>query len=497
MRYTAEGLCRITACLTLGPWAEDLVYLPFEPTFQELTQGLESMNTGVSPMTALAVLAGLVCDGEDGNGALPLPAGIPDSVRRHLARLAAMGPGNDFMFSTPGIPYTHVSYQIRYDGMLEQVMKASNLWRLAGIGQLGFIHQPEASRLGMEAMASRFGHDRFMHSCHAAAIAGLILANHEGVLGRDECLHGLVGTLLHDLMTPAGGDTIKLLNRQAFDEDRNFGMLFMQDAWLTASRRYGLRNDRLLAIVDEIDEVGKIKDIADKIAYVCLDAWMMVTATRYVERDGSCPTYDAVHRHLEEHPFVGDVWECVRVVDGQVAFTDARRLAAFLKLRALMFRDLYHNPETRYPQFVYVECILRHLYKTGRLTARQLLTEHDNFIIRLMERELDVCWPEMLMSGLGTIAYRTFEYLDDAQSYAQACKDRGEIVLLEDLSRLITSGTTFPVLDDGGRARPLVDVCGAEAAEIIDVCRQACRITVYHIANPHAKLTRLITRNGH
>lgn len=362
---------------------------------------------------------------------------------------------------------------------------------------MGFIHQPEASRIGNDGLADRFGHHRLIHSFHVAALMALLLANNRQAFNENDALHGLLAALLHDVRTPAGGDTIKLLDRRAFDEDANFGQLFKKARWQEVAARYGLDNAQLLAIVQETCLLGQLKDVADKIAYVVLDAFMMLSVIHYANADGSCSSYDAVRAQIAAHPFVGDVWEDVRIINGQVVFTDARRLAALLKLRALLFRDLYHNPETRYPQFIYVNCILRRLYETGQITTKRLLEGDDYDIIQLLSAQLGMPWWQLSMEGLGRIHTQRYASPRQAERAMRHKRLNGGLVLLEDLSRPINSGTSFLVLNSRGQVQPLKRALPGAAAEIDDICRQACQAIVYHLPNPHWRLARVLQRGPH
>ena len=90
--------------------------------------------------------------------------------------------------------------------------------------------------------------------------------------------------------------------------------------------------------------------------------------------------YTAVGDIAREDPFVCAIWENVQRYDGQLVFSNPKRLGLFLTLRALMFRGLYYNPYSRFFEYLIGKGFVKYLYQKGEITRQQLLEEQDPWI---------------------------------------------------------------------------------------------------------------------
>ena len=84
--------------------------------------------------------------------------------------------------------------------------------------------------------------------------------------------HLSVAALTHDIFTPAGGDSTKLLYPAMFDEDANYKDLFVTAGWKTLQGKYSFDEQLILQTVQGKLYFGQILDLADKLGYVSRDA---------------------------------------------------------------------------------------------------------------------------------------------------------------------------------------------------------------------------------
>jgi hypothetical protein len=92
--------------------------------------------------------------------------------------------------------------------------------------------------------------------------------------------------------------------------------------------------------------------------------------------------YAAVEHLLGAKSSVRALWDAVEVCGGDVVVNDPDRLADFLRLRALLFENLYYHPAARFTEHVVARIVIGHLYRTGVLTRDALL--------QMIDRELEV-----------------------------------------------------------------------------------------------------------
>ena len=501
MQFTRESVVNLSAVTPIADWIPDICLIPPGRTPAVLSQALKDMPGGKAPMSildygALQMLYGDAIESGEGEPAFVslFPAILQGDLRRHACLMHA---DREWIWNMPGWQYTSLSYSIDQSGLIDGLVKAFPLHRLGDIKQLGFIHQPPAARLGMEALANRFSHDRLMHSIDVAVLTAIIIANNDTAFTDQECRNAVAAALLHDGRTPAGGDTTKLLSPKVFDEDAKFSSLLDRNDWSRLQRDYGLDRQLLIDIVQEKNLLGRIKDLADKIAYVSRDTFQLLMATRVVTPGQRDQVYDDVQDLVEQHPFFGDLWETAMVADGELVLSDASRLGDFLRLRALLFRNLYLNPQSRYPQFIAAEMCMRAMYEDGILTAQNLLEMGDTELMRLMSAWLGISWQELCINGPGEMDTEIFADLETAKRrQAELQNDGVAFTVIEDMRQGASAATGFLVATQTG-PQPFRQACAQQAAEIESICQDARSVRLYLLRNPAPELRdRLESRNN-
>ncbi|HEY4526215.1 MAG TPA: hypothetical protein VJL32_03950 [Candidatus Paceibacterota bacterium] len=391
--FTATGLQASTRCLPV----EDIVYLPRPALNPESMTRLgeevlgrpelkAQMATHASaPMAFLTTvdLYETYCMAHQGQEP-EWVRGISADLQRILRFQYAIGEGYDAWAIVPELPRTGIGYLIQEGGLTEDVIRTFGLARLQRIRQLGFLHDPVVHNEEFGNVNLTFPHTRYCHVLDVRAILRLMAENL--ALSDEEKVHLEVAGLTHDALTPAGGDTVKLVDRQAFDEDANYPELFQRFDWSALQTRYRLDASFLATIVQGLGKLGQLLNLADKISYVARDTDQYLG--RFPWWAFRAPTGYERAKALTQDPLICGWWDSLQVHGETVAVTDPERFGRFLELRALLFRDLYANPASRFLEHTISSVVVRYFYERGELTRDILLRITDDELERRLSRSV-------------------------------------------------------------------------------------------------------------
>lgn len=270
---------------------------------------------------------------------------------------------------------------IKSDGMIHDVCIALRAFRLDGIRQLGFLHDPVMNEATADSgLAMRFEHTRYMHSLMVVATASLF--GYQVGLSEHDLKHLQAAAPTHDVLTPAGGDSVKAIDPAGLDEDVHYPEVFRDNQeWRRVREKYGLDEILLASIVRGEGVLGRLLDIADKTTYIAHDIEAYLKGDHdprsykgFIAPESIVSIYDLKQRL---GPRSCQLWDCCVIENGQVVITDIDRLVGFLSLRALMFRHLYYNPLARYREHMLAYLLLDPLYRDGMITRAELLRMND------------------------------------------------------------------------------------------------------------------------
>ncbi len=385
------------------------------------------------------------------------------------------------------LPYTGVSYMLLDGGFVHQTEIAFVLRRLRGIRQLGYLDDPSRWR-GIE-VESFFEHSRYVHSLDVFALATLIGTNCR--LSASELKVLQVAALTHDVLTPAGGDSIKNIDSAAFDEDARYA-----DALTPAAckhlTKWHIDSAGVILTVQGQGVLGKILDIADKASYLARDLAAFVPKAEYNEHYEL--SFLDLNRRVQTNRLVCGAWDSVRVVRGQVAFSDAERLLDFLMVRVLMFRDFYYNPRARFGEFLASQVLAGGLYRNGKLTRTELLEMDDFALERRLSQEYGVAYIVNVCCRDAQPAREPFETRAQADLFAQRLVEQGNpFVLVEEPRRHIKPGADLLVVK-GNKVMSLKKAMPQEAEQLEREARLPYAATVYYFQNLDALPKPLVKR---
>ncbi|MFH0928094.1 MAG: HD domain-containing protein [bacterium] len=396
---------------------------------------------------------------------------LPRSVLRSLAYSYRIDGGRREVATICAVPFSSLHYTIFEGGLIDAAVQAFRLGRLLMIGQLGFLQGPVGRSCHQVVYGEIFKHNRFEHVMNVAAIATL-LARNLG-LTRSQTDHLVLAAATHDALTPAGGDTTKALDFEAFDEDLHYPEILVGEEWEELRRRFRIDRGLLTQTVLGRGLLGGLLDISDKIGYSGSD--FVNFLRRHMEAGGMLPEHAEIERLLSKHPTICDVWDTVRVVGDRVVYADPDRLGRFLKARALMFKSVYYGAETRCYDFVLGSVVMRYLYSHGKLTREWLLEATDRQLLALIQQalELDDLFLYGPMLGLEQIT-ETYASLVEALEAERKWLGQGkQVCVIESIASFkIKPGLNLPVLTKpGGPIREFQEVRPRLTAELKEIAR--------------------------
>ena len=260
--------------------------------------------------------------------------------------------------------------------VFKELYENNYFWRLGGIHQLGQLVPGRPDNLDPRVQISylipMFPHTRFMHCWLVAIFAEILLARYG--FSQEERNPIVLGIACHDIAMPAGGDSIKRIDRKNLDEEDSF-LWFLDHSGLDEKWKKQFNFDAKAAEswIKGEGEFGRFLDVLDKISYTALDCYYLGGVS-----NGN------VRRSCLENPLVMDIWQDVRIKDEKVFFVDPDRLFNFLLLRGYEHTDLLLNPYSRVVDF-YLEHLVRPLYEQGKITREQLLSNNDSWLYQQLE----------------------------------------------------------------------------------------------------------------
>ncbi len=283
----------------------------------------------------------------------------------------------------PHTLYAGFGFAIMSDGLAEFVSQKLQLHRLSNIRQLAFLTSPTITNSPMKVYPLAFTHNRYLHSLEVYAIATLI--GYRLGLHAAEMLLLQIAALSHDKLTPAGGDVLKVIDPEAFDEDACYPEIFKQEGWRHVRDGFEVDEGKLAQVILGKGLLGSILDLADKLAYTARDTWEFLQHNKPQGFVGALfPEYKDILHILRANPYPCALWECVERKDDQLVFTDEQRLVHFIRLRALMFKILYANANARFVETGFVAALAKILYSDGTLTRQALLSMDDWQLFEVM-----------------------------------------------------------------------------------------------------------------
>jgi len=415
--------------------------------------------------------------------------GLPTVVKRNIKRfIATTGEFIEPLFNIPDLPFSGFGYVVEEEGLIEATVRAFHQWRLSRVRQLGFLHPPFITDGDeMNHIMSCYGHERLSHSCDVGILLTLMWLNNRPALeGLNHHLLRLAGQA-HDTLTPAGGDSTKRIDLEAFDEDKHFRELFKLPDWPALRDRFQIDEEQLVQTILNQGIFGQMLDLADKIAYTGRDvAAFLRLASPGSFVDSLFPTECGRIRELTERfPVFCGLWDSLRVENGLVYLADAKKLAIFLEIRALMFRVLYYNPASRFVEDTIANVVIRHLYQTGIVDRTSLLQMTDSDLEQLIKEVTGIDSLSQLIGLHFSAQVQRFSSLAEAIREERRLVDQqpGIFTLVSNFKPVSNSAVSKFNVKKKGKIIPFDQAYPTEARQIIDIMSVSDRAYLYSLRN--------------
>ncbi len=373
------------------------------------------------------------------------------------------------------------SYLILSDGLAHDTCQVFSLFRLENIKQLGFLNAPPYNDyLNMRQSLSES--TRYLHSLDVYVIATAM--GHNLGLSHERLNTLGVLALTHDVRTPAGGDSVKLIDLSSLDEDKNYHKTLDTVDLPFLEKKYGVSRAELLEGIHNRGLLGEILDVADKLAYIARDISQCLHHIEAGSRDEQLG-FRTLLSILRRFPYVCSIWDCVAIENGELYFTDNNRLVAFLKARVLMFRELYYNPMTRHGEFFMSRLFVKMLYDKGELTSEMLLSMNDSALNAFLDARFGG-HDTLERASIDLAHVESFKSPEEAEAFAKGLRVAGKrFTMIDDDRRMIKPGTRFKVKTPSG-VRTLEEADPGTARELLEMATMLPLVHVYYLENdPH------------
>ncbi|MES2203353.1 MAG: hypothetical protein V4474_03475 [Patescibacteria group bacterium] len=380
------------------------------------------------------------------------------------------------------LPNTGLYYMVLADGLCHRAAQVLDLFRLQEVNQLGFLQAPWVAMTNQHFVTPLSNSTRWLHSLDVMCVGSAIGRN----IGLEE--RGAFSTLRtallsHDRGTPAGGDSVKLIDPKAFDEDRHYKRLLRTKTnrrrWNDLKEKYDIDELLLVETIHNRGFLGQILDIADKLSYVARDIESCMNVFVAEKDEDVYVGMKALDELLKEQRTICGIWDSVRRQGDQMVFIDAGRLIAFLKARIVLFRELYFHPRARFGEYLISRVLVKHMYDQGKLTRDQLLGMSDGRLLQLLQEEYGE-WNVVRALSLKS-QVRSFQTREQASAFKRELEQEGNpFSLVEDHLHAVKTGAHFWV-DCPGGPKPLSEAYPGDAQELWEMANMLPAVHVYYL----------------
>lgn len=371
---------------------------------------------------------------------------LPKEVQRYVASFNTIKNCDPYAI-LPFMPYAKFGYIILEDGITHDTIKTFGLERLKGIRQLGFMLNPIIHReQKFTSVEFDFKQTRGLHSLDVAAFLRLIVDNNPDNSIDKYLIY--VAAISHDALTPAGSDTTKMINFELFDEDTHYGELFEKPDWKILKEKYNLDEEKLKDIIMNKGISGEFLDIADKIAYVARDVLNFLGLINGIGEKHKNKGLRELEKLLKTHPDFCDIWKDIKIHEGKMVIENGEKLGIFLKVRALMYAELYYNPDSRFLEYMLSKKVTKFLFESNQITRDELLewTDYD------LEKKIDgFLGSKYSHTDLKKSIYKKYENEEDRQKDINELKSNKSFIAIPDDFKCTTKTgvNKYSILKDG------------------------------------------------
>lgn len=371
--------------------------------------------------------------------------------------------GDEIGFQRTVFPFSSTDFYAELDEhpgtLFYEISHTEALFRLGQISQLGYLVPPRPEHwdkdLVIDYLPPTFPQTRWLHSLITAILMEVILARNG--FSAKQRVPAVLTAAYHDVATPAGGDSIKRVDPEGLDEERNFTWVLercgLAERW---SKLFGFDLSLAQSWVESRGLFGRLLDVIDKLAYTAIDCYHVGR-----ERPG------LIRDFCLKHPLVMDVWQDIRFTpdQGQFGFVDPERLFNFLLLRAYEFHELLCNPYSRALD-LFLKKLASPLYEKGLITREQLLTHDDFWLNETLSRH----YPDKIKAYIEPekLAWKRFAAPQEWREFQDVCRKNGSLDHADELKRFKT-GLGWPIISGNpGKLVPLRETLRQDQVKLLE-----------------------------
>lgn len=405
---------------------------------------------------------------------------------------------NDFEIFVP-VRYSDLQVEVHKDrddvanGIINHVPRLNRLHNILQLAAKSSMERPgNSEKLPEKRVEMPHDHTRYLHTLQVMGI-GLAILKQNGA-DTDEHLMRLytVGSLLHDIATPAFGDASKPIDRDGLDEEAHWYKMVGAKGW-EYIESLGLTKDEIDDVIHNKGVAGQLLDIADRIAYVTQDAFQMVGTP---ERNKDESARSSIEKCVVAAPDIGNIYKNIRIKDRQVYCDSPSNLRKFLRLRGQLFYDGYFYPPNNCRDVTLRELVAP-LYPSV-LNADDLRNLNDGTLLKVLDDvyKPKLKWPTLFFDlGYWTPAFNEVNNEQERDASVKQLRRRGMYVIGSTEKYGFSPGTKVLVEYDGRiqRASDAFPGLDAELRALSD--KRKSKIQVFYIdpSNPEASVQRLLS----
>lgn len=399
--------------------------------------------------------------------------GLPDVCKKFVRRMHMIREYDDPLGIVPEVPFSGIGYIVSEGGITEKTISTFNLQRLSHIAQLAKLTDPAVRDKDSETYIQEFNHRRGIHVWNVRVFMELMTARNN--FDTQATNTAVVAALTHDMYTPAGGDSVKRADPARFDEDERYSEILQNPEYVKFLQDNKINPQFLVDTVQGKTYLSVFLDMADKISYLGLDAEAYIR--RYGELGPKNYPSNEVSQILEKNPEICNLWDSVTLVSDKVVIKDPKRLANFLKLRALMFRDLYGHPGARFMEGLVGNVIMPYLIKKKSVDPERLFKSVDIHIDGMVASIVDERY------ALSEARVEVFSSAEEAEKAKEGLKEDGvKVYFLENLTHQTSTGAKFFVPSkDGKEPVPFAEAFPDETKELEDIMKPKYPFRLYYL----------------
>lgn len=358
------------------------------------------------------------------------------------------------------------------------------LERISQISQVGGMALFPKEFLGVSHLAQERptrifeSSNRWLHCLTTAVVLELMLRNNN--FKEEEIRTGIIAGTLHDAAITPFSDIVSGIDPLGFDEASNLPLYLERldrERKENFDRKHSPDYQRIFeAVKGKGGSLGTFLKIADRLTYTATDSFFFAVLLKEKRRENPLEELADI---FEKQPKLFDIFKEVKF-DPQsknVYFENPQKMAIFLRVRALMFRHVYLNPQRLSIQAA-LRRVVKELMDVGKIKKEDFL--------KITDLELSPYFSQS--SYLNTLRSRNFDKIGFVEGKTREEVDKElerkgilnkQIVWTDRVAGFDTlTGWLTRDPKDGG-IRPFSKVCPKETAELEKLNQQSKGIVVY------------------